>query len=86
MTGRLVHIAGFRADDPDELLDASLSCQVCLRRPVLVAVVEVGRDAKAFCYCSRCVTPTEVFLTGEQAHRLVNAPPPGPDVEVIASR
>jgi hypothetical protein len=78
------HIAGFRSDDPDELIEASLSCQLCLRSPVRVVVVDDGDDdASAFSQCPHCETPTEVVLTGEQALRLMLAPPVGTAVEFV---
>ena len=79
------HIAGFRSDDPEELVEASLSCQLCLRTPVRVVVVDDGDDdASAFSQCPECRTPTEVVLTGEQALRLMLAPPVGTTVEFVA--
>lgn len=77
------HIAGFSSSDPDSLVEASLACQICLRTPVLVLVVD-GEDPRAFAHCPVCATPTEVLLTTAQAGRLVLAPPTGPSVQLVS--
>jgi len=63
--------ARFRADDPDALVVASLTCPFCLRSesvdwdPALD-----GYDPSVECSCGRCDEAWTVYLTPEQALRL----------------
>jgi hypothetical protein len=65
-------VARFRADDPDELVKASLACNLCL------GIAEVdwrltgddGYDPSVQCECHRCETRWWVYVTPEQALRL----------------
>jgi hypothetical protein len=84
MSPQPTHVAAFRFDDPDALLEASLSCQFCLRRSVLAVVVESERHCCAFCHCAVCRPPTKVLLTPLQASRLVRAPPASCSVQLAS--
>jgi hypothetical protein len=77
------HVATFADDDADELVTASLSCQVCLWAPASVLVVADDADPIAYCYCGACDLVTEACLTPAQAARLMVAPPVGPLVDVV---
>ena len=66
-------LASFRADDPDVLVEAALSCPWCLRRTVLVALEGEPAEAHARCFCQRCQTERIVELLPEQHLRLLLA-------------
>lgn len=64
-------VARFRTDDPDELVKASLACNLCLG----IAQVEWqlgddGYDPSVQCECHHCEAHWRVYLTPEQALRL----------------
>jgi hypothetical protein len=63
--------ARFRADDPDALVVASLTCPYCLRSESVEwdAALD-GYDPSVECSCSHCDETWRVYLTPEQALRL----------------
>ena len=69
---RLADTARFRADDPDELVIASLACPICLHSGEVAWDLETtdGYDPSARCVCRRCEEPWRVYLTPDQALRL----------------
>jgi hypothetical protein len=63
--------ARFRADDPDELVIASLACPLCLHGDDVQWELEAdGYDPSAQCLCRRCEEPWRVYMTPYQALRL----------------
>jgi hypothetical protein len=65
-------VAHFRADDPDELVLASLACPFCLRSDdVDRRFLSRGYDPCLECVCPRCEERYRVFMTPNQALRLV---------------
>jgi hypothetical protein len=67
----LADTARFRADDPDELVTASLACPLCLRSEEVQweAALE-GYDPSVECHCPRCAERWRVYLEPQQALRL----------------
>lgn len=67
----LADTARFRADDPDPLVEASLSCPLCLRSEQVQweAALE-GYDPSVECRCPSCEERWRVYLTPEQALRV----------------
>ena len=67
----LADTARFRANDPDELVTASLACPLCLRSEDVEwhAALE-GYDPSVECSCPRCQRRWRVFLQPLQALRL----------------
>jgi hypothetical protein len=63
--------ARFRADDPDELVLASLACPVCLHGDDVEwdASLE-GYDPSVECECPHCEAQWRVYITQEQSLRL----------------
>ena len=66
----MAEIAIFRGNDPDALVEASLSCPICLRRTELVAVEGDLSDGHARCCCETCQSERIVELLPEQFLRL----------------
>jgi hypothetical protein len=67
----LCDVAHFRADDPDELVLASLACPICLRGDSVSWDASIdGYDPSAECSCERCEEHWRVYLTPEQALRI----------------
>jgi len=67
----LTDTARFRADDPDELVTASLACPVCLgSEDVEWSAALEGYDASVQCWCPRCALQWRVYLAPHQALRL----------------
>ena len=67
----LVDTARFRTNDPDPLVEASLSCPLCLcgEQVEWEAALE-GYDPSVECRCPHCEERWRVYLTPEQALRL----------------
>ncbi len=67
----LADTARFRADDPDELVTASLACPLCLRSDHVgwEAALE-GYDPSVECHCPDCEERWRVYLAPHQALRL----------------
>lgn len=67
----LVDTARFRANDPDELVTASLACPLCLRSEDVEwqAALE-GYDPSVECSCPCCQNRWRVYLQPLQALRL----------------
>ncbi len=64
-------VARFRPDDPDELVNASLACPVCLRSDeVTWSATLQGYDPSVQCRCPTCEERWLVYLTLEQTLRL----------------
>ena len=67
----LADTARFRADDPQELVAASLLCPVCLRNPAEGHDLDAdGYDPSVLCHCEHCGQSWRVYLTDQQALRL----------------
>jgi hypothetical protein len=67
----LTDTARFRADDPDELVAASLACPLCLcSEQVMWEEVADGYDPSVECSCPRCEERWRVYLTPQQELRL----------------
>jgi hypothetical protein len=66
----LADTARFRADDPDELVSASLACPLCLcSEHVQWAAALDGYDPSVECCCPSCDTRWRVYLAPQQALR-----------------
>jgi len=66
----LADTARFRADDPDELVLASLACPICLSGEVGWTLEGEGYDPSVECVCRHCERAWCVYLTPQQALRL----------------
>ncbi len=67
----LADTARFRADDPDELVTASLACPLCLcSEEVEWEAALEGYDPSVECHCPRCSERWRVYLEPQQALRL----------------
>ena len=69
----LTDVARFRAEDPDELVTASLACPLCLRADDIVWDLDTdsdGYDASVHCECAHCQRGWRVYLEPHQALRL----------------
>ncbi len=67
----LADTARFRADDPEELVVASLLCPVCLRSAGVDRDLDAhGYDPSVLCHCDECRQSWRVYLTDQQALRL----------------
>jgi hypothetical protein len=67
----LTDTARFRANDPDELVSASLACPICLRsEQVLWEAALDGYDPSVECSCPHCEERWRVYLTPQQELRL----------------
>lgn len=64
--------ARFRPDDPDELVEASLACPLCLCSDDVVweAAFDDGWDPSVECRCPRCEERWRVYLDPFQTLRL----------------
>lgn len=69
---RMADTARFRADDPDQLVLASLACPLCLHSEDVDWDLDAadGYDQSAQCLCRRCEEPWRVYMTPDQALRL----------------
>jgi hypothetical protein len=66
----LTDIARFRADDPDEVVLASLACPICLSSAEVEWRLDGdGYDPSVECVCDRCEQAWRVYLTQHQALR-----------------
>ena len=69
--GAVLETAAFRADDPECLVAASLSCHRCLSSEVEWNLRRAtGYDAAVECACRACGAARTVFVTPDQALRL----------------
>jgi hypothetical protein len=67
----LADTARFLADDPDELVTASLACPICLgSEQVAWEAALDGYDPSVECWCPSCDQRWRVFLGPWQALRL----------------
>jgi hypothetical protein len=67
-----VAVAHFRHNDPNELVLASLACRFCLSsEDVEWRFQSGGYDPSVECVCPRCEERWRVFMTPNQALRLV---------------
>jgi hypothetical protein len=69
----LTDVARFRAEDPDELVSASLACPLCLRARQVEWELEAdneGYDASVRCECGGCRRGWRVYIAPHQALRL----------------
>jgi hypothetical protein len=66
----LADTARFRADDPDELVLASLACPICLSIAEIEWTLDGdGYDPSVECVCDRCKRTWRVYMTPLQALR-----------------
>ena len=66
----LADSARFRADDPEELVMASLACPVCLSSAAVAWTLEdEGYDPAVECVCNRCKQTWRVYMTPLQSLR-----------------
>ncbi len=63
-------LAAFRGDDTPALVEASLSCRMCLSGAVEWSLQAELWEAEVECRCHACGQVRTVSLTGEQALRL----------------
>jgi hypothetical protein len=68
--GTALETAAFRADDPECLVAASLSCSRCLSSQVEWRLSGAGYDARVECSCRACGVRRTVFITPDQELRL----------------
>ncbi|HEX4107875.1 MAG TPA: hypothetical protein VHX88_07045 [Solirubrobacteraceae bacterium] len=73
----MVEVASFLAEDPQELVDASLACRMCLSGEVDWTLGGDGYDAFVRCRCRHCGDARDVYLTPAQALRLALVPAQG---------
>ncbi len=66
----LLETAGFRMDDGDCLVAASLACRTCLGGDIEWKLRVSSYDSTADCVCRTCGDRRTLFLTPEQALRL----------------
>jgi hypothetical protein len=67
----LADTARFRDDDPDELVEASLACPLCLRADgVRWHAALDDYDPSCECHCAHCDESWRVYLAPHQALRL----------------
>ena len=74
------YAAAFALDDPDVLVDAALSCPLCLGGD---ARIEIGLDhgeVAGTCACDDCDATWSLALEPQQLLRLALDPPRGTDV------
>jgi hypothetical protein len=83
VTTGLRDIARFTCDDRSELVEAALSCSVCLRPPAVAVISGDEYESVAICDCPDCHTATEVGLNPEQFMRLQVAPPAHPALKFL---
>jgi hypothetical protein len=63
--------ARFRADDPDELVEAALACPLCLRSEEVEWEAALDAyDPSVACRCPVCDARWRVYLAPHQALRL----------------
>jgi DNA-directed RNA polymerase subunit M/transcription elongation factor TFIIS len=68
----LIDVARFRQSDPDDLVTASLACPFCLYSEDVDWQFQSGDyDPSVECVCQRCEERWRVFMTPNQALRLV---------------
>jgi hypothetical protein len=67
---QLTETATFLADDEPCLVEASLSCLVCLSGHIHWSLCGDQWDARVVCRCEECGDVRTVSLTGDQALRL----------------
>ncbi|HEV2723539.1 MAG TPA: hypothetical protein VGV10_02815 [Thermoleophilaceae bacterium] len=65
-----IETASFRGDDATPLVEASLSCRMCLSGAIDWSLRVREWDAEVECRCRGCNDLRTVSLTGEQALRL----------------
>lgn len=64
-------VARFHPDDCDELVIASLACDLCLQGAAVEwKLCSDSYDATAHCHCPDCDHSWSVYLTAQQALRL----------------
>ena len=66
-----IETASFRGDDEVCLVEASLACRMCLSGRIGWSLRSDEWDAEVLCRCEDCGDGRSVWLTGEQAMRLV---------------
>lgn len=70
----LTETASFRGNDDSCLVEASLSCRVCLSGAIDWSLRVDDWDHEVVCRCRSCGDERVVSLTGEQALRLALEP------------
>ena len=70
------YAAAFALDDPDALVDAALSCPLCLRADSTIEVELTGEEVAGRCACAACGATWSLTLQPRQLLRLALDPPP----------
>ena len=69
--GTHADVARFHPDDCDELVVASLVCELCLHSDAVEwTLCSDSYDATAHCHCPHCDYRWSVYLSAQQALRL----------------
>ena len=69
--GSHADVARFQADDCDELVIASLACDLCLRSASVEWTLHADSyESTACCHCQHCEHDWSVYLTALQSLRL----------------
>jgi hypothetical protein len=76
MLGAMTEVASFLPDDPVELVEASLSCSVCLAS-VEWRLDDEWLDPSVTCRCRSCGHERRVYVTADQKLRLSLPMPAG---------
>lgn len=71
------YCAAFALDDPDALVDAALSCPVCLSGDSRIDVGLHGDEVSGTCSCADCEATWSLALEPQQLLRLALDPPRG---------
>jgi hypothetical protein len=69
------YAATFTLDDPDALVDAALSCPLCLGADSTADVDLTGDEVTGRCSCAACGATWSLSLEPQQLLRLVLDPP-----------
>jgi hypothetical protein len=71
------YAAAFALDDPDVLVDAALSCPICLGGESSIEVGLSGDEVNGTCACGACAATWSLALEPQQLLRLALDPPRG---------
>ena len=74
------YAATFALDDPDALVDAGLSCPVCLGRDSRIDIGLHGGEVSGTCSCAGCEATWSLALGPQQLLRLALDPPHATDI------
>jgi hypothetical protein len=74
------YAAGFALDDPDALVDAALSCPMCLGADSRMEIGLDGGEVSGTCACAACDATWSLALEPQQLLRLALDAPRGTNV------